>query len=102
MVTKRLPIGIDKIADVMSDNYYFVDKTGFLRRVIDNVGKGSALLITRPRRFGKTLTLDMVRAFFDCRASEEERGYFANLQIAQAGERYLVGAEFRSLWMRPG
>lgn len=58
----QMPIGVDNFFDIRSKHYYFVDKTDFIRQLID--GHSAVTLITRPRRFGKTLTLSMLEYFF--------------------------------------
>ena len=58
----QMPIGVDNFFDIQSKHYYFVDKTDFIRQLID--GHSAVTLITRPRRFGKTLTLSMLEYFF--------------------------------------
>ena len=55
-MNKAMPIGVDDFKKVRED-YYFVDKTDFIRQLIDT--HSAVTLITRPRRFGKTLTLSM-------------------------------------------
>ncbi|MBR2214710.1 MAG: AAA family ATPase [Selenomonadaceae bacterium] len=52
---KPMPIGVDNFRSLIRKNYCFVDKTRFLKEIID--GHSEVTLITRPRRFGKTLTL---------------------------------------------
>ena len=79
---KKLPIGIEFFGDIRSGGYYYVDKTGLIRELLD--GCGSVNLITRPRRFGKSLNLDMLRSFFDIGT---DPSLFAGLEIA--GEREL-------------
>ena len=58
---KPLPIGVEFFEKIISNDYYYVDKTLFIKELIDK--KGEVNLFTRPRRFGKTLTLDMLRCF---------------------------------------
>ena len=58
----RMPVGIDDFGKIRGKDYYFVDKTDFIRQLID--GHSDVTLITRPRRFGKTLTLSMLEWFF--------------------------------------
>lgn len=60
---KKLPIGIEFFKDFKRDNFYYVDKTGFIRELVDT--RGSVNLITRPRRFGKSLNMDMLKTFFE-------------------------------------
>ena len=61
--TKKLPIGIEFFRDFKRDHFYYVDKTGFIRNLIDT--RGSVNLFTRPRRFGKSLNMDMLKTFFE-------------------------------------
>ena len=60
---KPLPIGVEFFEEFKKNDYYYVDKTLFIKELIDK--KGKVNLFTRPRRFGKTLTLDMLRCFFE-------------------------------------
>ncbi len=62
MYVKRLPIGVSSFEDMIGGNYYYVDKTLLIKDVLDLSGK--IKLITRPRRFGKTLNMDMIREFY--------------------------------------
>ena len=75
----RLPVGEDDFAKVRQE-YYFVDKSPFIREFMDR--HGAVTLFTRPRRFGKTLTLSMLRYFFDIDHAEENRQLFEGLAIA--------------------
>lgn len=60
---KRLPIGINDFKKIIDENYYFVDKTLFIKELID---RGAAVtLLPRPRRFGKTLNMHMIQCFFE-------------------------------------
>lgn len=54
MVNRPLPIGIDDFEKLIKNNYYYVDKTLFIKELLDK--KGEVNLFTRPRRFGKTLS----------------------------------------------
>lgn len=76
----RLPVGEDDFAKVRQE-YYFVDKSPFIREFMDR--HGAVTLFTRPRRFGKTLTLSMFRYFFDIDHAEENRDLFEGLAIAR-------------------
>lgn len=60
---KKLPIGIDDFRDFVSDDFYYVDKTIFIKELVSSLGKVN--LFTRPRRFGKTLNMSMLKAFFE-------------------------------------
>ena len=63
MKKKKLPIGIEFFEDFKRDDFYYVDKTGLIRDLIDT--RGSINLFTRPRRFGKSLNMDMLKTFFE-------------------------------------
>ena len=58
---KPLPIGVDNFETVIKDGYYYIDKTMLIKELLDL--KGGVNLFTRPRRFGKTLNLSMLRYF---------------------------------------
>lgn len=60
---KKLPIGIEFFQDIRTKGFYYVDKTGFIRKLLN--AWGSVNLFTRPRRFGKSLNMDMLKAFFE-------------------------------------
>ncbi|MCD8205554.1 MAG: ATP-binding protein [Clostridia bacterium] len=68
-------------------NCYFVDKSLFLRDLIDDYPNHPSMLFTRPRRFGKTLTLSMLQTFFE-KTDEETSVYFKDLEIWKCGEKY--------------
>ena len=85
--SRNLPIGVDDFKD-LRQGYYFVDKTGFIQNLID--GHSKVTLFTRPRRFGKTLTLSMLYYFFTLEHAEEHRKLFDGCFISQAGESYMT------------
>ncbi len=78
-----MPIGREDFADVRS-GYYFVDKTPFLQAFLKN--HAIVTLFTRPRRFGKTLTLSMMRYFLDVEDAETHRKLFDGLMISKDPE----------------
>ena len=82
-----LPIGIDNFEKVVKGGYYFVDKTLFIRELLDM--KGEVNLFTRPRRFGKTLNMSMLRYFFEMGTTDNSE-LFRGLKIMEAGEKYLA------------
>ena len=84
---RPMPVGIEDFKDLVAGNYYFIDKTRFIQDLIDTQGK--VTLITRPRRFGKTLSLSMLQYFFTLENAEENRKLFAELDIERAGEKYM-------------
>lgn len=81
---KPLPIGISDYVRAQSE-YYYVDKTLLIRDFLDR--KPLASLFTRPRRFGKTLNMDMLRVFFEI-SEEDTSKYFADKEIWKCGEAY--------------
>ena len=82
-----LPIGIDNFEKVVGGGYYFVDKTLFIKELLDM--KGEVNLFTRPRRFGKTLNMSMLRYFFE-NGETDNKELFRGLKIMDAGEEYLA------------
>lgn len=83
---KTMPIGIDNFKKIR-EQCYFVDKTLFIKDLIDS--HGEVTLITRPRRFGKTLTMSMLDYFFNIAHAAESDKLFAGLAIETAGEAYM-------------
>ncbi len=77
----RIPIGRSGFADIRRNGYYYVDKSGFIRELLRTAGR-QVTLITRPRRFGKTLGMSMLSEFFDIR--KESSGLFAGLSITNS------------------
>lgn len=75
---RPLPIGVENFADMVKNDYYYVDKTIFMKELLDL--KGKVNLFIRPRRFGKTLNLSMLRYFFedtgDINRNEENKKLF--------------------------
>lgn len=71
MPMKPLPIGVDDFKDLITNDYYYVDKTLFIKDLLDL--KGKVNLFTRPRRFGKTLGISTVRYFFEKTGSGQEK-----------------------------
>lgn len=92
MTMRRLPIGVDDFREIIESGYYYVDKTDFIRNLIDNGSKVS--VFTRPRRFGKSLALSMLKYYFENEMGIDEeksdnRKLFEGLKIMEAGENYL-------------
>lgn len=105
MKTQKLPVGVSDFKDMVTGNYCYVDKTLFIKEIVD---KGDKILhIPRPRRFGKTLNLSMLKYFYDCcpemrsrqsqpRSHEKKsapvnthKKLFDSLAIRKAGKQYL-------------
>ena len=81
---KPLPIGISDYKRASRD-YYYVDKSLLIRDILDE--QSQVMLFTRPRRFGKTLNMDMLRVFFE-KSQEDTSVYFKDKKIWKCGERY--------------
>ena len=74
----KVPIGRSGFADIRKNGYYYIDKSGLIRELLRTDGR-QVTLITRPRRFGKTLGMSMLSEFFDIR--KESRELFAGLSV---------------------
>lgn len=87
---KALPVGVENFEDMVKSGYYYVDKTMFIKELLDM--KGKVNLFTRPRRFGKTLNLSMLRYFFEDTGNVEKNGQnkelFRGMKIMDAGDAY--------------
>ena len=64
----KLPVGIESFEEIRSEGFYYIDKTGLIRDLLNNWGKVN--LFTRPRRFGKTLNMSMLKSFFEIGADK--------------------------------
>ena len=87
MTRRPLPVGVDDFEKLRKEQYYYIDKTLFIKDLLDM--KGEVNLFTRPRRFGKTLNMSMLRCFFE-KGMKGQAELFCGLQIMKAGERYLA------------
>lgn len=76
---KKIPIGIESFKELIEENYFYIDKTKFIEEIVNDGAK--VKLFTRPRRFGKTLNMSMLKYFFDIRESEDNKKLFENLYI---------------------
>lgn len=83
---KALPIGISDYVRAQSE-YYYVDKTMMIKEFLDQ--KPLVTLFTRPRRFGKTLNMDMLRVFFEI-SDEDTSKYFSDKEIWKCGDTYRI------------
>ena len=79
---KRLAIGIDDFRKIIKEDCYYVDKTKFIADVLEDAS--NVKLFTRPRRFGKTLNMSMLKYFFDVRENEENGKLFNGLDIEKS------------------
>ena len=88
---KRIPIGIEFYKRIREKDYYYVDKTLLVKEILDQGGQVN--LFTRPRRFGKTLAMTMLRTFFEAETDRngvqtDNSHYFEGTKIMDAGEEY--------------
>ena len=79
---KKLPIGISDFKEIIERNYYYFDKTKFIENLLEAGFKVN--LFTRPRRFGKTLNMSMLKYFFDVEKKNENKKLFENLNISKS------------------
>ena len=76
---RKIPIGVEDFREIITENYYYADKTKFIEGIVNDGAK--VKLFTRPRRFGKTLNMSMLKYFFDIENKEENRKLFNDLYI---------------------
>ena len=79
MRKKAVPVGIENFERIINEDYYYVDKTMLIEELLIN--RAPVTLFTRPRRFGKTLNMSMLKYFFDVKDKEENKKLFENLKI---------------------
>ena len=80
MVDLNIPVGVSDFEKLRENNYYYIDKTGFISKLLQTKS-AEVTLITRPRRFGKTLGMRMLASFFDIR--KDCRTIFEGLEISK-------------------
>ena len=66
----KIPVGISDFSEIRKDGYYYIDKSGLIRELL-GTGAAKVTLITRPGRFGKTLGMSILAAFFDIRKDSQ-------------------------------
>ena len=67
----KIPVGISDFKEIREGSYYYIDKTGLISRILKE-SPAKVILITRPRRFGKTLGMSMLANFFDIEKNSRE------------------------------
>lgn len=87
MRTLNIPVGVSNFEEIRKNGYYYIDKSGLIGELLSRTGT-KVTLITRPRRFGKTLGMSMLENFFDIR--KDSRALFEGLEIA--GDQALCDA----------
>ena len=83
MACLNIPVGISDFAEIRKNGYYYVDKSGLIEELLRTTAT-KVTLITRPRRFGKTLGMNMLAEFFDIR--KDSRALFEGLEIDENTE----------------
>lgn len=85
MQGEGIAIGVSDFKMLRRRNNYYIDKTNYIKNIIDN--QSGVILITRPRRFGKTLNMSMLKYYFDIRQKENQK-LFEGLEILKQGKKY--------------
>ena len=80
MKEMNIPVGVSDFEEIRKNGYYYIDKSGLIGELLSRTGT-KVTLITRPRRFGKTLGMSMLESFFDIR--KDSRKLFEGLEIAE-------------------
>ena len=80
MRTMNIPVGVSDFEELRKNDYYYIDKSGLIEELLSRTGT-KVTLITRPRRFGKTLGMSMLENFFDIRKNSQK--LFEGLEIAK-------------------
>ena len=97
---KKLPIGLSDFKEIIEYDYYYFDKTKFIENILEDGSK--VKLFTRPRRFGKTLNMSMLKYFFDVENREENKKLFEGLNISKSeyfkkqGEFPVISISFKN------
>ncbi len=97
---KSMPIGISDFKKIIKENYYYFDKTNLIEKILTD--NSEVKLFTRPRRFGKTLNMSMLKYYFDIKEKDENRELFKNLKIAKSkffekqGSAPVISISFRN------
>ena len=98
---RPLPIGISDFKTVIEENYYYADKTDMIGDILDD--RAMVTLFTRPRRFGKTLNMSMMKYFFEIENTEENKKLFDGLAISnkeymkEQGQYPVIFISFRNI-----
>ena len=79
---KNFPVGIDNFEVMIKNNYYYFDKTRLIEEILES--GTTRILFTRPRRFGKSLNMSMLKYFFDVKNKDENKKLFKNLEISKS------------------
>jgi hypothetical protein len=85
-MSKKLPIGINDFKKIRNNDYYYIDKSLFIKEIIDE--DAEVILLPRPRRFGKSLNISMLHYFFE-KSDKDNSKLFQGLEIERTGNSYL-------------
>ena len=80
MKNLNIPVGVSDFTEIRKNGYYYIDKSGLIKDILKTAST-KVTLITRPRRFGKTLAMSMLDAYFDIR--KDSKQLFDGLEISQ-------------------
>ncbi|AOR24738.1 AAA family ATPase [Clostridium taeniosporum] len=94
---KSIQVGTSNFSELIRENHYFVDKSLLIKEFIENSAK--VILTPRPRRFGKTLNMSMLKFFFDIENKEENRDLFKGLKIENEEEIMKLQGEFPVIFL---
>ena len=101
---KKLPIGKDDFKKLVTENCYYFDKTKLIEQILEShENHFEVTLFTRPRRFGKTLNMSMLKYFFDVKNKEENKKLFENLYISKSeyfekqGQNPVISLSFKDI-----
>ncbi|WP_052193881.1 AAA family ATPase [Cetobacterium sp. ZOR0034] len=89
MIKKNLPLGVDDFKEARENDFYLVDKSMFIDELLEK--KSKVTLLPRPRRFGKTLNMSMLKYFFDIENKESNKTLFNNLAITATDKMIYFG-----------
>ena len=98
---KKIPIGINDFKTLIENNYYYIDKTKHIEDILNDGSE--VILFTRPRRFGKTLNMSMLKYFFDIENKEKNKKLFNDLciekskYISEQGKYPVIYISFKDL-----
>ena len=89
MIKKSLPVGIDDFKEIIESNCYFVDKSLLINELLSK--KSKVTLLSRPRRFGKTLNMSMLNYFFNIEDKDNNKKLFEGLAISNMDKMKYMG-----------
>ena len=101
LIPKKIPIGINDFKTLIENNYYYIDKTKYIEDLLEDGSE--VILFTRPKSFGKTLNMSMIKYFFDIENKEENEKLFSSLYIekskyiSEQGKYPVIYISFRDL-----